>query len=202
MTIAKIPYKPLVFFAIVIIVSSVGWLFFLRFNPTAPLTASSVISKVQSLNRLETSAYTMQTIINAGESRNAISDLLFGDRILLIAYGTVIAGVDLSQLVEDDVFVQGTRLRITLPEAEILTVSLDQKKTRVYDRSRGFLTAGDDNLESEARNEAVEVIRAEACSNAILDNARSNAIERVQELFLFAGFSEVQVSMPESTSCE
>jgi hypothetical protein len=119
-------------------------------------SSRTVIKELRELNRLETAAFTIEKVIDAGTNGNRFQEILFGDRILLIAHGNVIAGFDLSKLKENDVSVEGKTLRLTLPPPQILTASLDSQETKVYDRQLGYLTRGDKDLEASARLRAKE----------------------------------------------
>jgi hypothetical protein len=57
-----------------------------------------------------------------------------GEKVIVIATGNVEAGVDLGDIHKGDVSVDGDTVTIDLPEAEILSASLDEETTRVYDR--------------------------------------------------------------------
>src|SRR5690606_33535376 len=92
-------------------------------------SSKMVIKELRSLSRLETAAFTIEKVIEAGTDGNSFQEILFGDRILLIAHGEVIAGFDLSQLDDDAVSVEGTTLRLTLPPPQILTTGLDPDAT-------------------------------------------------------------------------
>ncbi len=163
------------------------------------LSGANVILEIQKLGNLETASYTIEKIVEAGQDGNPFQDLLFGDRILLIAHGKVIAGVNMSQITQDQVVVDGETLSITLPPPTILMSSLDNSKTRVYDRTKGYLNTGDKDLEAQARLAAEQSITQGACEAGILQEARTNAIEQVQQLFKFAGFTTVTVTMPEGS---
>jgi hypothetical protein len=163
------------------------------------LSRASVIREIQSLGNLETASYSIEKIVEAGKEGNVFQDLLYGDRILLIAHGKVVAGVVLKDLTEDAVTVSGKSLTISLPAPIILTSTLDNSKTTVYDRKQGFLARGNRNLESEARRAAEGSITGAACEAGILEEARTNAIERVQQLFKFAGFTTVEVIIPQGS---
>lgn len=163
------------------------------------LNSATVILEIKKLGNLETASYTIEKIVEAGQDGNPFQDLLFGDRILLIAHGKVIAGVDMSQITEDQVVVDNETVTITLPPPTILSSSLDNSKTRVYDRTKGYLNTGDKDLESEARLAAEQSITQGACEAGILQEARENAFEQVEQLFKFAGFTTVNVNMPEGS---
>src|SRR5437868_6321278 len=59
-------------------------------------SGTAVVKEMRQLSRLETATFTIEKIIDAGTNGSAINKFLFGDRILLIANGQVIAGFDLS----------------------------------------------------------------------------------------------------------
>jgi hypothetical protein len=168
-------------------------------NPTYKINMSSqtVVKQIRSLNRLETSTYTIEKIIDVGTSGNKFSQFLYGDRILLIAHGEVVAGFDLGKLNEDDINVSGDTLRVTMPSPEILVTKLDSEQTRVYDRQQGLLTKGDENLESEARAEAEKVIKDAACKGGILEDASKNARNQLTGLFKSLGFATVIIETPQ-----
>lgn len=159
------------------------------------LSHASVIKEIQTLNRLETSSYTIEKIVEAGQQGNPFQDLLYGDRILLIAHGKVVAGVDMSTVGQNDVTIKKNELTITLPPPSIFSTTLDNSKTRVYDRTQGFLSRGNKDLESEARQAAEASIHQAACEAEILEEARTSAIARLRQLFQFAGFTTVHINI-------
>lgn len=160
------------------------------------LSRPSVIKEIQSLGNLETASYSIEKIVEAGQQGNAFEDLLYGDRILLIAHGKVTAGVNLTAVTEDNISISGNTLLVTIPPPIILSSTLDNSQTRVYDRKQGFLSRGNKDLESEARLAAETSIRQGACDAGILEEARENAIKQIEKLFTFAGFSQVSVDIP------
>ncbi|MGB9591943.1 MAG: DUF4230 domain-containing protein, partial [Candidatus Kryptoniota bacterium] len=68
-------------------------------NPTPTILADpiTIIHSVRSLARLETIQYSVEKVITA-ESGQGPFGFLFGDKLLLVAHGIVIAGVDLEKL--------------------------------------------------------------------------------------------------------
>ncbi|HUQ85444.1 MAG TPA: DUF4230 domain-containing protein [Candidatus Limnocylindrales bacterium] len=170
-----------------------------RSEYTVNLSSQTVIKQVRSLNRLETSSYTIEKIIAVGTSGSKISQLLVGDRILLIAHGSVIAGFDMSKIKDENIKIEGSTLRLTLPAPEILVTKLDSDQTRVYDRQQGLLTKGDRNLESEARSEAEKVIKDAACKGGILDEASKNARNQLATLLKSTGFETVIIEIPQGS---
>lgn len=166
---------------------------------TVNLNQTAVILQIRGLNRLETASYTIEKIIEAGTDGNAFQDILFGDKILLIAHAEIIAGFDLSQMSDKDIVAKGDTLAITLPAPQILVTRLDNAATKVYDRRKGLLSSGNKDLESTARLQAEQSIREAACAQGILATASRNAEAQLKTIFLTAGFSEVTVTIPETT---
>lgn len=161
----------------------------------------AVLTRVQDLNRLETVVYRYEKVIDEGNAGSAVHDLLFGDRILLIAQGDVTAGVDLSKLNPSHIAVTNSSVTIKLPPAEILSARLDNENTRVYDRRLGLLTKGDAQLEQKARLEAEQVIRSQACKDDILKKAGDNASQQLSLFLKLFGFTEVRIEETNS-SCK
>lgn len=160
---------------------------------------AAVITQVQSLSRLETASFTIDKIIEAGTDYNKLNQLLFGDKLLLVAHGEVIAGYDLSKMKPEDFSGTGKSITIKLPAPEIFTVTLDNEQTRVFDRDQGLLTKGNLNLEAEARQQAEASIRQAACEGNILDTAEKNVKVQLETIFKAAGFTQVTI-VPESDS--
>ena len=155
---------------------------------------TAVIKEIQELGRLETAAFTIEKIIDAKTNDdNVFKEFLFGDKILLIAHGKVIAGVDLATISNADIELKNNTVKMYLPATEVFTTYLNQEKTRVYDREQGVLNKGDKDLESAARKAAEESIYDAACEAGILDEASQNAKKQMEALLKGLGFEEVTV---------
>ncbi|MEW5873043.1 MAG: DUF4230 domain-containing protein [Chloroflexota bacterium] len=161
-------------------------------NPTPTILPDpiTIIRDVRSLARLETIQYSIEKVITA-ETGQGLFGSLFGDRLLLVAHGYVIAGIDLAKLSPNDLKVDNGVLYVTLPEPEVFVATLDNDKSYVYDRQTGVLTKGDINLEAEARRVAEEEIEKAAREDGILNLARQNAENYLSSLFVQLGYPEV-----------
>ena len=165
---------------------------FLNPTPTIMPDPVTIVHEVRALARLETMQYSVEKVITA-ETGQGPFGFLFGDRLLLVAHGEVIAGLDLDQIGPDDVQVdtQG-RVSIKLPPAEIFITTLDNEKTYVYDREVGLLRKGDVQLESAARLAAEREMEQAAIEDGILDQARLNGESYLYRLLRSLGLSDVQ----------
>ena len=154
-------------------------------NPTPTIIADPVtyINEVRALARLETIQYSVEKVIT-GETGGGTFQALFGDKILFVGHGTVIAGIDMEKLQPEDMRFENGVLTVKLPPAEIFIATLDNEKSYVYDRETGVLAKPDVNLETLVRQRAEEEIRAAALEDGILGQAQLNA-----EAYLFKFFA-------------
>jgi hypothetical protein len=141
---------------------------------------SQVVTRVQDLARLETAAMRVMHVATTSQSYELIPNAIAGDEITLVSTGDVIAGVDLSQLRQQDIRrdLDGT-LVIKLPPPQILITRLDNRQTKVISRKTGFFRRADSGMEGRARDYAERQIRDEAVRRGILQTAGRNAETKV-----------------------
>lgn len=164
-------------------------------TPTFNDSSATIIHDVQSLAQLETIQYTVEKVITAEIGQNAFG-FLFGDKMLFIAHGTVIAGIDMSKITDEDILVDGETLKVKLPEAEIFIATLDNDKSYVYDREKGWLTKGETTLETNARRVAEDAILEAALEDGILKQAQINAENYLYRFFISLGYKDVEFIDP------
>jgi hypothetical protein len=165
-------------------------------SPTPTIISrAAVIQQMQQLQRLQTTSYTIEQIIEARVTGDALDELLFGDRLLLIAHGQVEAGIDLDQLSEESLTVSddGRSLTMYLPPVQIFSVTIDNEKTRVYDREKGLLASQNKDLETDARRFAENEILQAACESDIMGRASEDSQLAMQQFLTLLDFEEVQV---------
>ncbi len=163
---------------------------FMEPTPTIIADPVTIIHEVRSLARLETIQYSVEKVILADSGREEVK-ALFGDKLLFVAHGEVIAGVDLTKLKVEDVILEGDVVSIRLPEAEILVTKLDNDRSYVYDRQTGLLVRPDTQLETLARQTAEDEIYQAALKDGILEQAKTNAENFIDRLIRSLGYEEV-----------
>jgi hypothetical protein len=147
----------------------------------------TVLRQVQSLAQLVTVKYVLEKVVVAEDVK------WFGEnRVLLVAHGVVKAGVDLQRMKPEDVRVSGRVVSVRLPPAEITDAYLDDKQTRVIERTTGLLRVFDKDLEQKARQHAAEEIRRAAREAGILQEATERARAQVERLLHDLGFERVE----------
>jgi hypothetical protein len=152
----------------------------------------AVVQQIRGLSQLVTVKYTIQKAIALEEQK-----VPFGaERLLLFVQAEVAAGVDLSQLQDFDIKQQkdGVVL-VSLPRADVTTVVIDDKLTRVWDRSITWWTPWvpyNQDLERQARLQARDEVEKAARDMGILNQARQNAEAIIRGLLVSAGATDVK----------
>jgi hypothetical protein len=151
-----------------------------------------IVEEINSMARLETASYSFQDILQIERNQESLFGL-FGESLLFVAYGDVIAGVDLSKMGPEDLqVVSPTKVIVRLPESELLVMDLDNERSYVADRDIGLLTKGDAELETLIRQEAEARMTEAALANGILDMANEEARSVLRGLLTELGFSEIE----------
>ena len=195
--------------AIVLIVLSVGatlWVYRHWFAPTPPkidvITTQGILKQIQQLNRLETVAYHVATVVTS--RKEGTWNKLWQDQQkgLFVASGRVIAGLDLSKLTAQQVQVSadGKMIHIQLPAVEIFSTNLD--KIELYDIQTGLfgLVDVDPQILSNAQQGARQQIYSTACQGGVLKTANLNAQKQIQTLFALTK-AQVTVSNAAVPTC-
>jgi hypothetical protein len=153
----------------------------------------TVVRQIQQLQRLETVSYTMDKIISGEHGNSYLPKFLAGDRLLLVVHGEVVAGINLAGVQPGDVLIQGQKISIHLPAAEVFSTRIDNARTKVYSRDTGLFSSPDPNLESEVREEAERQLLQAALQDGILKTAADNARTTVSGMLKGFGFHEVDI---------
>ena len=158
--------------------------------------APAVVREIQELSELVTVRYRIQKVVGLEEEK-----VPFGsERVLLLVQGDVLGGVDLSSLSTNDVQVSADDVvTARLPQPKVMHVYVDEKQTRVWDRSKTWWTPWepfDPELEQKARLAALEAIQAAALQMGILSNAQDNAENAVQKVLRAGGVESVRFTPP------
>ena len=162
-------------------------------KPPRTTTGPVVVEGIKELDHLATVRWTESVPVTRETGGDILERLFSGEKVIVIATGKVEAGVDLGDIEKDDVAVDGDSVTIDLPEPEILSVSLDEGRTRVYDRDFSPLNVRpDDDLVERARLRAVEKIEDAARENKILETAERSAEDSIRAFAATLGFDEVR----------
>lgn len=165
-----------------------GTVVYTRLHAAHSLDYPAVVTEMKRLNELVTVRYSIQRVVGLREQKVPLGE----ESILLMVQGEVSAGVDLDKLSPADVRRSGQKVIIYLPAPKILNASLDEKKTKIWDRHVTWWTPWvpyDPELEHKARLQALEDVRGAAMNMGILDEAERNAETAIRGLLNTFGFS-------------
>jgi len=153
-----------------------------------------VVQQVQTLSDMVTVKYVMEKveIVNSPPA-SALGQFVQGEnRVLLLAHGVVKAGIDLKRIRPEDVAIAGKKIILHLPPPQITDAYLDEHHTQVIDWQKGFLRDFDKDLETTARQNAVDDISRAARTAGILKDADERARQALAVFLNRAGFEQVE----------
>ena len=191
-------------------------------EPIQTITREGVVTQIQKLNRLETVAFSVDTVITSQRSGSWMKLWQDEQKALFIARGRVEAGIDLSALTPEMVqVIQPTesevndaenadvnapvsimpKINITLPPSEIFSVYLDD--IEIYDWQTGAfgLMKVDPKILQQAQSMAKEEVLERACRGDVMTMALENAQVQLQQLFALTG-AVVTVTTQGAGSCQ
>ncbi len=160
-------------------------------TPTV-ITSSAIVQQIQRLSRLETSSYSVQSVVSAERPGGLLG--IGRQKVLIIVQGIVIAGIDLSKLRPEDVTISpdGKQVKVKLPEAEILSRYLDEGATRLYDHQTGLFTQPDSSLVIEAQQMGMSRVMQAACEGGIMKRATEDGQKALREFLRVVGFEVIR----------
>jgi hypothetical protein len=191
----------------ILLFAAAGWMLVRRLTAraiesvTAPaeeqINLGAVVTQVRELSRLETASMRVMHVGTVRQTYRMVPDAIGGDELTFLAMGDVIAGIDLSQLGDRDVWREGDTVVMRLPPPQILISRVDNKESRVLSRKTGMLRRADVDLETRARQFAEKNITDEAVKKGVLTMASQNAERKLAEFLRQLGAKQVRfVSSP------
>ena len=156
------------------------------------LSREGVLMQIKKVNRLESTAFYIDTIIRTekkGNWRMLWQDAQSG---IFIVRGQVLAGLDLDKLTAENVNIVDGKVILSLPPVEILSVDLEN--IEVYDMKTGSfnLLPADKGVFKTVQERARAQVLASACKADILQHANRQAQLQLENLF---ALTQTQVSV-------
>lgn len=189
------------------------------------ITREGVVTRIQQLNRLQTVAFNVDTIITSERAGSWMKLWQDEQKALFIAKGRVQAGIDLSALTPEMVQVvqpaeplnvegKGAQsidannpvstmpqIIITIPPSEIFAVYLDD--IEIYDWQTGVfgMMQVDPAILAQAQSMAKKEVLERACRGDVMTIALENAQTQLQQLFSLTG-ATVTVNTQGTGACQ
>ena len=195
-------------------------------EPIETITREGVVMQIQKLNRLETVAFSVDTVITSQRPGSWMKLWQDEQKGLFIARGRVEAGIDLSALTPEMVQVVQPKIQleesgdnkaqnvdsnvpvsimpqinITIPPSEIFSVYLDD--IEIYDWQTGAfgLMQVDPKILQQAQSMAKKEVLERACRGDVMTMALENAQTQLQQLFSLTG-AVVTVTTQGAGACQ
>ncbi|MEU0334361.1 DUF4230 domain-containing protein [Streptomyces sp. NPDC006193] len=162
----------------------------------------ALLKSIQDMSRYNAASGNFQVVVDLEKDAKLLPDAIRGTRTLYVGAGTVDAYVDLGQVGENDVTVDGDRTSATLrlPHARLGRPALDPDHSYAVSKQRGLLDrlgdlfSGNPNGEQAVQKLAVRHIGEAARSSGLTARAETNTTGMLQGLLRSLGFEEVHVS--------
>lgn len=191
-------------------------------EPIETITREGVVMQIQKLNRLETVAFSVDTVITSQKAGSWMKLWQDEQKGLFIARGRVEAGIDLSALTPEMVQVVAPaeaaiknaesvdannpvsimpQIHITLPPSEVFSVYLDD--IEIYDWQTGAfgMMQVDPKILQQAQSMAKKEVLERACRGDVMNMALENAQTQLQQLFSLTG-AVVTVTTQGAGACQ
>ncbi|WP_421385536.1 DUF4230 domain-containing protein [Bacillus salacetis] len=157
----------------------------------------SFVEQIKDMNSLATAQAFTKAVIEQEDNKifgKEISADLPGTKrkLLLVVPGTVLAGVDLKKVSENDILVdeEGKEMTIELPRAEILqSPSIDTDNIKTFSVEGIFRNEVDWEEGFALAEVAKDLIQQEAVEQGLLQTAEKNAEKSLKEFFGQLGYS-------------
>ena len=154
------------------------------------------IQSLKSQAQLTTVEYgTVAEIYNETPPEGFVDEFLGNkEQLLMLVYGDVQAGFDLSKLDEESIWTDGTRVRLILPAPEILNTNIDLERTHVvYYENDLIFDDNNPNLQGEALKQASDAIETAALQEGVLERANEFGQLHFENFLYSLGFTDVEV---------
>ncbi len=163
-----------------------------------------IIGGIQSMDTLTTAGVTNKTTIKVSQDRKLGRFNIGETNLIYEGVGKVEAGIDFNQIEVKNVDNRQKSVTIILPAPQLSNIYLDIHQSGVIDSyKKGFGANVERELQDEAQQEALRMIKVEACAGNILETSLTQAKEIVTTILSKAGFQDIKILVKptESNGC-
>lgn len=156
------------------------------------------ILALKEMSELATAEYTITKVVKANDNQTWFK---VGDRkILLSCSGSIKAGIDLSQLKEENITVENKTITLSLPPAKVIYLNIPPESVQLEFQKVGFWR---DKFSYAEQNElmiqAEKQIRQAADSIGILQSAEKNAEAFLNGFLKRLGYTVINIHYNNNT---
>jgi hypothetical protein len=173
---------------------------------TTDRSQPALLLSIQNMARFEAASGNFQVIVDIQQDKKYIPDIIFSQRSLFVAAGSVAAYVDFTNLGKNDVVTSPDRKTATidLPAPQLDKPTLDLSRSYVYSEQSGIINkmgslfGGDTNKEQELYLYAQQKIASAAVDSQLSQRAADNTRTMLNELLHSLGFTTVTINFAAS----
>jgi hypothetical protein len=156
-----------------------------------------VVREIRRMGTLTTAVYTTETFVEIHQDSEWMKIFKFRTKMLYNARGEVEAGIDLSQLTENDVTTVRNRVTsIQLPPPKILDIEIDLEQSKVVHIDGGLFPMDNKVLlefQKLAQRTAFEQLASGACQRGLFDEANDSAKSTLTKFLDLAGHKGTKI---------
>jgi hypothetical protein len=160
------------------------------------------VERVQALSQLTTTRYNYANIITGQTDMPAILSRLYGESLVMVAVVHIDAGIDVSQITEQDIVYDeaAQTVTITLPAPTLQDCFLDEGESYVAQRQTGVFALPSPTLDTTTRRYALAQFRDKAIEDGILNDAAAEAVAVVSEFLGTVSEAQIIVNIEPATA--
>lgn len=161
-----------------------------------------LLKSIQDLSRFVAASGNFEVVIDVQQNKRFIPNIIFNERTLFVAAGSVDTYVDFAKLTEQGLKVDQTNktVEVTLPAPQLEKPSIDHQRSYVFAQERGLvnrvgdLFGGDPNRQQELYTLAEQKIGEAAKASGLTDRAQDNTRKMLDGMLKALGFTTVTIS--------
>ena len=161
-----------------------------------------LLKSIQDLARFTSASGNFEVVIDVQKDRRFIPDIIFNERTLFVAAGTVDAYVDFSTIGEGALTVDQTAktVQVRLPAPQLEKPSIDNDRSYVFAQQRGIvnrvgdLFGGDPNKQQQLYQLAEAKITEAAKSSELTGRAQENTEKMLKGMLTSLGYTTVTIT--------
>jgi hypothetical protein len=161
-----------------------------------------LLKSIQDLSRFVAASGNFEVIIDVQQNKRFIPDIIFNERTLFVAAGSVDAYVDFAGVNEGALKVDeaNRKVEIQLPAAQLEKPNIDHERSYVFAQQRGIvnrvgdLFGGDPNKQQQLYQLAEQKIGDAAKASELAERARKNTQAMLEGMLRSLGYTTVIIT--------
>ena len=154
---------------------------------------------LQKMSDLATAEYVVTKIIKANDNKTWYKA---GDRkILMSCKASLVAGIDLSKISENDISIEGDNIALTIPHAKLIYIDIKPEDVKtVYEDISLFRTNFSSQEKDALASQAETQIKESADSLGIFITAEANATIFINNFLKKEGYQNISIKISSNKS--